>query len=257
MKQWRMVMGMPVSIEIAGSGVDTARFDELYSYFEHVEEVFSPFRATSETSRINGGLLTLEDSSEEMKTVVRLAEKTRTETDGYFDIWREGTLNPVGLVKGWAVYQASEMLRGSGIWDFYIEAGGDIQLSGQSESGGMWTVGIRNPFKLDEIVKSLALSDMGIATSGTYVRGEHIYDPRATGQAPSGDIASVTVLGPNVYEADRFATAAFAMGAEGIRFLERERGLEGYMIDASGIATMTSGFADYVTEPAESDQYRR
>ena len=28
-------------------------------------------------------------------------------------------------------------------------------------------------------MKSLRLSDMGIATSGTYVRGRHIYDPLA------------------------------------------------------------------------------
>jgi thiamine biosynthesis lipoprotein len=253
MKQWRIVMGMPITIEIVGSEVDPAHFERLYSYFEHVEEVFSPFRATSETSRINGGLLRLEDSSAEMRTVVRLAEKTRTETKGFFDVNKDGVFNPVGLVKGWAVYQASEMLRQAGLWDFYIEAGGDIQLSGVSESGDYWAVGIRNPFARGEIVKSLRLSDMGIATSGTYVRGQHIYDPLAEARVTSDEIVSVTVLGPNVYEADRFATASFAMGAEGIGFLERERGLEGYMIDKNGIATMTSGFAQYVVAAAPAD----
>jgi thiamine biosynthesis lipoprotein len=247
MKQWRVVMGMPITIEIAGDDVDPAHFERLYSYFEHVEEVFSPFRATSETSRINSGLLRLEDSSEEMRTVARLAEKTRVETKGYFDVNRGGVFNPAGIVKGWAAYQASEILRQAGIWDFYIEAGGDIQLSGRNGSGEDWAVGIRNPFERDEIVKSLRLSDMGIATSGTYVRGQHIYDPVAAVGAPTGDIVSVTVLGPNVYEADRFATAAFAMGREGIHFLERERGLEGYMVDKDGVATMTSGFAQYVS----------
>jgi thiamine biosynthesis lipoprotein len=253
MRQWRVVMGMPVTIEIAGSEADPAHFERLYSYFEHVEEVFSPFRSTSETSRINSGLLRPEDSSDEMKTVIRLAERTRKETKGYFDVNRDGVFNPVGIVKGWAVYQASEMLRQAGAWDFCIEAGGDIQLSGLNESGDYWAVGIRNPFVRDEIVKSLRLSDMGIATSGTYVRGQHIYDPLAVEQARVGEIASVTVLGPNVYEADRFATAAFAMGPKGIGFLERERGLEGYMIDSNGIATMTSGFADYVVETAPLD----
>ena len=218
MKQWRIVMGMPITIEMTGDSVDPAHFERIYSYFEHVEEVFSPYRATSETSRINSGLLRVEDSSEEMRTVIRLAEKTRVETQGYFDVNSDGVFNPVGLVKGWAVYQASEMLRQAGVWDFYIEAGGDIQLSGRNGSGEDWAVGIRNPFDQEEIVKSLRLSDMGIATSGTYVRGQHIYDPVAADGAPTDEIVSLTVLGPNVYEADRFATAAFAMGRAGIHF---------------------------------------
>ncbi len=248
MKHWRVVMGMPVTIEIVGSDVDPARFEALYCYFEHVEEVFSPFRATSETSRVNGGLLRLEDSSDEMQTVVRLAEKTRIETKGYFDVNRDGVFNPVGLVKGWAAYQASDMLRQEGIWDFYIEAGGDIQLSGLNECGRPWAVGIRNPFVRDEVVKCLSLSDVGIATSGTYVRGGHVYDPLSVDGMLSDELVSVTVVGPNVYEADRFATAALAMGREGIAFLEQERGLEGYVIDKHGIATMTRGFSQYVAQ---------
>jgi thiamine biosynthesis lipoprotein len=49
-----------------------------------------------------------------------------------------------------------------------------------------------------------------------------------------------------VYEADRFATAAFAMGKRGIYFIEQLPGFEGYMIDASARATFTSGFERYV-----------
>lgn len=62
------------------------------------------------------------------------------------------------------------------------------------------------------------------------------------------DIVSFTVIGPNVYEADRFATAVFVMGREGIMFVEHLVGFEGYMIDNKGIATMTSGFEKYVTK---------
>ena len=58
----------------------------------------------------------------------------------------------------------------------------------------------------------------------------------------------MTVIGPNVYEADRFATPAFAMGKKGIDFVENLPGLEGYMVDKDGIATMTSGFEKYTTE---------
>jgi len=86
----------------------------------------------------------------------------------------------------------------------------------------------------------------GIATSGSYVRGDHIYDPHRPREKVT-DIVSLTVIGPDVLEADRFATAAFAMGKAGIHFIEDQTGLEGYSVDARGIATQTSGFGAYVT----------
>jgi thiamine biosynthesis lipoprotein len=85
-----------------------------------------------------------------------------------------------------------------------------------------------------------------VATSGTYLRGAHIYNPHAP-DAPAGDIVSLTVIGPNILEADRFATAAFAMGEGGIDFIERVDGLEGYQIDSEGMARMTSGLERYLS----------
>ena len=98
------------------------------------------------------------------------------------------------------------------------------------------------------MVKVLELSDRGVATSGTYVRGNHIYDPLQNGALPDGGIVSVTVIGPNAYEADRFATAALAMGRAGIGFLEQQEDLEAYVIDQGRKATYTSGFEDYVAK---------
>jgi thiamine biosynthesis lipoprotein len=46
-----------------------------------------------------------------------------------------------------------------------------------------------------------------------------------------------------VLEADRFATAAFAMGAAGVRFIESLDGFDAYSIDSTGVATMTSNFS--------------
>ena len=57
---------------------------------------------------------------------------------------------------------------------------------------------------------------------------------------------SLTVIGPDVLEADRYATAAFAMGRGGIHFIERTPGLEGYEIDGSGTARMTAGLKKYL-----------
>ncbi len=138
------------------------------------------------------------------------------------------------------------MLHGFGYRNFYVEAGGDIQVFGQNGEGKAWTVGIKNPFNVQEIVKTAKLhNNEGIATSGSYERGAHIYNPKNRKQELA-EIASITVIGKNIYEADRFATAAFAMQGRGIGFIESVPGLEGYSIDTHGIATMTSGFSTYV-----------
>ncbi len=181
-----------------------------------------------------------------MKQVLKLCQQTKQETNGYFDIKQpDGQLDPSGLVKGWATGQAAWHLRDDGIRNFRIDAGGDVQISGHNSHGGPWRIGIRNPFDRDEVVKVVQVSSEGVATSGTAVRGQHIYNPREPDQ-PITDIASLTVIGPDIYEADRFATAAFAMGVRGIKFIESRPGLEGYMIGADKQATFTSGFERYV-----------
>ncbi len=126
-----------------------------------------------------------------------------------------------------------------------MDAGGDIQACGKNSQGEKWRVGIRNPFNMNEIVKVLSVSEGGVATSGTYVRGQHIYNPKDSEDTLT-DILSLTVIGPDVYEADRFATAAFAMGRSGIDFIEYLPDFEGYMIDKDKQATYTTGFMRYV-----------
>jgi thiamine biosynthesis lipoprotein len=100
------------------------------------------------------------------------------------------------------------------------------------------------PLRAVEAIRKLALPACGIATSGTYIRGEHIYNPR-TGTS-ANEIASFTVIGPNVYEADRFATAAFAMGKAGIEFMAARPEFDAYMVEWSGMATYTPGFARFI-----------
>jgi thiamine biosynthesis lipoprotein len=115
----------------------------------------------------------------------------------------------------------------------------------------------KKTFPSNEIVKVISLNNKGIATSGTAIRGQHIYNPHEQ-NVPITDIVSMTVIGPNVYEADRFATAAFAMGAKGINFIEMLPDCEGYMIDKNGIATYTKRFKEYVITNSlkSSDSYK-
>ncbi len=236
---------MPITVEITDGFAVEKDFEKIFSYFEYIDEKFSTYKNTSEITRINKRLVDKKEWSAEMKEVFDLSEKTKRETGGYFDIWNGNNYDPSGLVKGWAIYNAAKILESSGFSNFYINAGGDIQARGKNAEGKDWVIGIKNPFNSQEIIKTLRLKNKGVATSGTYIRGQHIYNPNHKGESLT-DVVSLTVVGPNIYEADRFATAAFAMGKEGISFIEKTGGLEGYAVDKNGIAAMTSGFEKYV-----------
>ena len=239
-------MGMPASIEIADENVDLEDVEVVFAYFADIDARFSTYKSGSEISRINRRELKEKDWSDDMRLIFELAEKTRIDTNGYFDINHpDGTLDPSGIVKGWAIWTAAELLAARGYKNFYVNVGSDVEVRGKNAEQEPWSVGIRNPFDKNTLAKIVQLSDKGIATSGNYERGSHIWNPHAP-ENPIAGIVSLTVIGPNVYEADRFATAAFAMGRDGIVFIDGIPGLEGYMITDEKTATMTRGFSEYV-----------
>lgn len=243
MKKTAIHMGMPTTVWIVDRQAKEKDMNDVFSYFHSVDELFSTYKSTSEISKINNNTLSLENASEEVKKIFALCRETEKETNGYFTLDIAGKKDPSGIVKGYAIHEGGDFLRQKGYQNFYIEIAGDIEVAGLNEEGEKWSIGIENPFNRQEIVKVVKLCGKGIATSGTYIRGQHIYDP--VGQKYANEIASITVIGPNVYEADRFATAAFAMGEKGIRFIESLPGFEGYMITKDKKAVLTSGFDTY------------
>ena len=238
------MMGMPITIEIIDAP-DHELGQDVFAWFDHVDKRFSPYIEASEVCRFSNGEIGIERLSDEMKEVLALAETTRVESHGAFNIRRPtGFVDPSGIVKGWAISKAAKMIAARGSRNFYVEAGGDIQANGLTDTGEVWSVGIRSPFNDKDIIQVVALSGQGIATSGAYVRGDHIYDPRDP-MRKLDQVVSVSVIADDIVDADRFATAAFAMGNEGIYFLENLPGVEAYAVDAQGIATLTSGFGKY------------
>ncbi|MEI6296728.1 MAG: FAD:protein FMN transferase [bacterium] len=242
-------MNMPVVVEINEKKATHIDFDDIFAYLNKTEERFSVFKYTSEISAINRGEVKESERSLEMREIFKLSEETKKITGGYFDIVDcNNKYNPSGIVKGSAIWNCANILRKKNFNNFYVEVGGDIEVSGLNSENKKWRIGIQNPFSTKrESVKNLHITNMGIATSGTYIRGQHIYNP-LNKSMELNDVVSLTVIGPNVFEADRFATAGFAMGLNGINFIEKLEGFEGYQIDKDGIATMTSGFNKYLLE---------
>jgi FAD:protein FMN transferase len=244
MRDTRLIMGMPVSVEIVGK-VPASVMDGVFAYFTAVDKRFSLYKPESEISAFNQGKISSDDLSPQMNEVFALADRTKAQTHGFFEMLRpDGVLDPSGIVKGWAIKNAADMIRSAGVQDFCVDAGGDIQAGGRNDDGEPWRIGIRNPFNDQEIIKAVSPGNCGIATSGSYVRGAHIYNP-VEPDKPIDDIVSLTLIGPDVLEADRFATAAFAMGSDGIYFIEELPGFEGYVVSAQGISTQTTGFGAF------------
>ena len=54
MQSTRLVMGMPVTVEIVGCG-EPSLIDRVFAWFDAVDRRFSTYRADSEISSINSG----------------------------------------------------------------------------------------------------------------------------------------------------------------------------------------------------------
>ena len=235
-------MGMPVTIICSDATLDSRWVDETFDFFSKVDAAYSPYIHSSDVTKINRGQLREQDYGEDLREILALAEETKRRTNGYFDVEHHDVFDPSGIVKGWAIQRAAAILS-EHTADFYVEAGGDIQVAGKSPSQDPWKIGIRHPFNRIQNVAIVQLSDGAVATSGTAIRGQHIYNPH--NDQPIEDIVSLSVIGDQIVDVDRFATAAFAMGTRSIEFIESLAGFEGYMIDANKTATMTTGWENY------------
>jgi thiamine biosynthesis lipoprotein len=239
------VMGMPVRAVVRDAAVDGAALDGVFAWLRWVDATFSPYDPRSEISRWGRGELALRDAHPLVREVLDRCERLRAETGGAFDIrFRAGAPpDPSGLVKGWAVERAGARLAAAGARDFCLDAGGDVVVR-----GGPWRIGIRHPRRRDRLAGVLALRDGAVATSGAYERGPHILQPR-TGLPPAG-VLSVTVVGPDLGAADAYATAAFALGADGPAWTAGLAGYDAMTIAAGDRVLCTRGFARHVAGPS-------
>lgn len=232
------VMGTAATIEIRDRRVPAGVVDAAFAKLRWVDAVFSPYVPGSEISAINAGRLSVRDAHPAVRAVVARGEALRAATGGAFDMRapRPGSIDPCGLVKGWAVDLAVSRLRRAGVRDLCVEAGGDIRVA-----GGPWRIGIRHPRHPDRLAAVIVLRSGAVATSGTCERGAHIVDPHS-GLAPTG-LLSTTVVARTLAHADAYATAVFAMGRHGPAW-------------AAGLAAMTILEGDEVLLTAAFDRLR-
>ncbi|GAA1387982.1 FAD:protein FMN transferase [Catellatospora chokoriensis] len=236
------VMGTVATVHIAEDW-PPARLRELadlvFTWLHEVDRRFSTYRPDSEVNRLDRRELATADCSADLRHVLDQCAEFWRRTDGYFDAYATGRLDPSGYVKGWSVQVASEMLRAAGANNHSIDAGGDFQLAGRPAPDEQWLVGIRHPWQRDRVAWVVTGTDLAVATSGTYERGAHVTNPHDG--RPARDLVSVTVAGPRLAEADAYATAALAMGLPALRWLATLDGYESAVITSAGDAYRSDG----------------
>jgi thiamine biosynthesis lipoprotein len=237
-------MGTDVTISVRDEEVAATALDRAFADLHEVDAKFSPFLGDSLVSQVNRGEIALNDALE-LRVVANLCRLYESATAGVFHAWHESRFDPSGLVKGWAIDRACTILDGAGGRSYFVEAGGDVRARGGRAPGEPWRIGIRHPVDRQEVVRVVVAEDIAVATSGTYEKGDHIWNRAAT----ATPLLSFTVAGPDIVEADVFATAGFAMGLDGLNLVEAKPGFEAYAIDAALVAHWTSGF-DALCDPA-------
>lgn len=154
-----------------------------------------------------------------------------------------------GIGKGYIVDQGVEVLRSKGFPNVYVEAGGDLMVTGKKPGEHPWHIGIGNPRpKKNNHLVTIELTNKAIATSGDYMqayskdlRYHHIIDPQ-TGFSPP-ELASATVTAPNVALADGLATAAMVLGPnKSLEIINSISGCEGYFVGKDLKQYRTAGF---------------
>ncbi|MFF0267568.1 FAD:protein FMN transferase [Kribbella sp. NPDC004536] len=242
-RSWvEQVMGMPVSVLARGSSAGSDAADTavqaLFTSLREVDRVFSPYKPDSDVSRLGRGEIGWDDVSPDVKDVRERCAAAGELTDGLFSAeLPDGGWDPSGLVKGWAVERAAELLRSVDGLDWCLNAGGDVLVV--CPSAEPFTVGIQDPRDPGRVVAALARQSGAVATSGTAARGAHLYDPR-TGRAVRSRWLSVSVSGASLEYADILATVAFVAGDEWPAVLPP--GYEGLGVLADGHLHATAGW---------------
>jgi thiamine biosynthesis lipoprotein len=155
-----------------------------------------------------------------------------------------------GIVPGYAVDRARDILVENGIKNALINLGGDIYCLGSGRTPQGWKVGIQHPLKSGEIIATLSLRDRAVTTSGSYEnfieieqrRFSHIIDPR-TGYPVDNGLLSVTVVADDCMTADALATAVFVLGS-----LKGEILLKSFKAEAFMISQADKGLTFHITD---------
>jgi thiamine biosynthesis lipoprotein len=162
-----------------------------------------------------------------------------------------------GIAKAWIVEKAAQLLQ-QYTSACGVSAGGDIAFIGHPSDGMDWDVYLEDPRDPSQMLAQLHVSSAAVATSSVMKRSwtqgqalrHHLIDPR-TGEPAQTDWCSVTVIGPNLVEADVYAKALLIGGWNELPdLLKPNMNLTCIAVDPDGNLVGSPNHKDYLYEPA-------
>ena len=195
------------------------------------------------------------DSSSIKRALTNIGINNIKLRDGYIYKMNEVSLDFSALAKGYAVDKIATFLKDNLIYNFMVEIGGELSLSGYNSENKKWSIGVQNP-SLNNISSTLnlLLTNKTIATSGNYRNFfthdgksySHIISP-TTGYPIDNNILSVTVISDQCIDADALATSLIVMNIEdGIDLIDKIKGTEVFYITKENENLYSKGFKTFV-----------
>ena len=195
------------------------------------------------------------DSSSIKRALTNIGINNIKLRDDYIFKMNEVSLDFSALAKGYAVDKIATFLKDNLIYNFMVEIGGELSLSGYNSEDKKWSIGVQNP-SLNNISSTLnlLLTNKAIATSGNY-RNFFTYDGKSyshiisptTGYPIDKNILSVTVISDQCIDADALATSLIVMNIEdGIDLIDKIKGTEVFYITKENENLYSKGFKTFV-----------
>jgi thiamine biosynthesis lipoprotein len=227
-----------------------AAIEAACAVLHEADEIFSLYKPESPLSKLAAGRISVAQCPTVVSEIWDECERYEKLTDGWFKAFTpQHTFDPSGLVKSWAAKRACDLMSESGITNFTLNAGGDIQIAPTTEDDFFWRAAISKPVSIaSEESGPLVIVGMkntgfcGSATSGSVERGSHIWNPKNPDSDPSKEMLQITVFAKDIVEADIWATAAFAEGMNSFRRLDALPNIEAFAVLADGQYAATPGF---------------
>lgn len=151
-----------------------------------------------------------------------------------------------GIIGGYSIMYAREILRASGCKAFLIDDAGDIWFEGEKPDKSPWKVAVKDPRGGSSLAMIVSRTPLAISTSGDYeryvtVNGKkygHIMDPK-TGK-PADYYDSVTVVSLDPIQSDVLSTALFAMPPEKAYKYAEDKNIAALFLDKKGEITIST-----------------
>ncbi|MFC6259673.1 FAD:protein FMN transferase [Levilactobacillus fujinensis] len=231
-----IAMEMPFSVKFVVAGDQnfhaTLTVQKVTRYLQHIDQDFSPFKATSLVCQFQRGELAAADCTAEFQEVYGLVMRAQEATAGGFDPFFRGQFDPTGIVKGWAIQNAftrylQPLLTNETLVAAAINGAGDIQTGVSAMTTFRWQVGVEDPSDRQQLLTGFQLGNGAMATSGTSRHGEHIVR-----QDVQRTLQQATIIARDLITADIWATAAMSMGPIAFNRLTAGR-LQSILVDQS------------------------